>query len=120
MAARPRDDAVPKVAAIRVSAHRPMAPERVALTSAGRTGTTRYWIQVGAFKTVDAAAQLAERLRREGMAASNDQLTRAPWHPAGALARVRVGPFATHSQARSKLRQLMARGYTPFISEAHD
>jgi cell division septation protein DedD len=43
-----------------------------------------------------------------------------PGHPAGALARVRVGPFATQSDAQSKLRELIARGYAPFIAEARD
>jgi phospholipid transport system substrate-binding protein len=119
-AALPRDEVVPKVGEIRVSGPEPMTVERVALRGAGRPGTIRYWIQVGAFKTVDAAAQLAERLRRQGVAASNDTLTSAPWHPAGALARVRVGPFATQSDARSKLRELMARGYSPFIAETRD
>lgn len=108
------------IAATRVGRPEPMAVEKVALTDAGRTGATRYWIQVGAFKTMGAAAQLAERLRRQGMPASNEGLASTPWHPAGALARVRVGPFATHSDARSKLRDLVARGYAPFIAEARD
>ena len=81
---------------------------------------SHYWIQVGAFRTVGAAVQLAERLRRQGVAASNDSLTSAPGHPAGALARVRVGPFATPSDAQSKLRELTARGYAPFIAQARD
>ena len=51
------------------------------------------------------------------MAASNDPLTSAAGHPAGALARVRVGPFAIRSDALSKLHQLTARGYAPFIAE---
>ena len=141
VATRPKDDAAPKVDVVRASAPLPTVPEpaaaapeptlappssasaepeRVAYAGSSRAAAISYWIQVGAFRTVAAAAQLAERLRREGMSASNDKLTSVPWHPAGALARVRVGPFATHSDAQSKLRELTARGYAPFIAEARD
>ena len=120
MAARPIEAVAPNVEAIRVSAPEPAIPEQAAPRGTSRAAATHYWIQVGAFKTVGAAVQLAERLRRQGMAASNDPLTSAPGHPAGALARVRVGPFATHSDALSKLRELTARGYAPFIAEARD
>ena len=120
LAARPIEAVAPKVEAIRVSAPEPAIPEQAAPRSTSRASATHYWIQVGAFKTVGAAVQLAERLRRQGMAASNEPLTSAPGHPAGALARVRVGPFATHSDAQSKLRELTARGYAPFIARARD
>jgi len=120
LAARHIEAVASKVEAIRVSAPGTAIPERAAPRGTSRAAATHYWIQVGAFKTVGAAVRLAERLRRQGMAASNDPLTSAPGHPAGALARVRVGPFATRSDARSKLRELMARGYAPFIAEARD
>jgi len=120
MAARPIEAVAPNVEAIRVSAPEPAIPEQAAPRGTSRAAATHYWIQVGAFKTVGAAVQLAERLRRQGMAASNDPLTSAPGHPAGALARVRVGPFATRSDALSKLRELTAHGYAPFIAEARD
>jgi phospholipid transport system substrate-binding protein len=120
LAARPVEVAAPKVEVIRVSAPEPAIPVQAAPKGASRVAASHYWIQVGAFRTVGAAVQLAERLRRQGMTASNDPLTSAPGHPAGALARVRVGPFATHSDALSKRRELMARGYAPFIAEARD
>ena len=119
-AARPAEVTAPRVEPIRVSATEPAIPVQAAPTGASRVGASHYWIQVGAFKAVGAAVQLAERLRRQGMAASNDPLTSVPGHPAGALARVRVGPFATHTDAQSKLRDLIARGYAPFIAEARD
>jgi cell division protein FtsN len=118
LAARPVEVSGPKVEAIRVSAPEPAIPVQAAPKGASRAAASHYWIQVGAFRTVGAAVQLAERLRHQGMAASNDPLTSAPGHSAGALARVRVGPFATHSDAQSKLRELIARGYAPFIAEA--
>jgi len=119
-AARPVEVAVSKVEAVHVAAPRLTAPVQPASTGTDALAASHYWVQVGAFRSERAAAQLAERLRRQGMAASHDPLTSVPWHSAGALARVRVGPFATHSDALSKLRQLIARGYAPFIAQARD
>ena len=82
--------------------------------------TAHYWVQVGAFKSVEAAARVAEELRRLGIPASNSQLTSVPGHQAGQLARVRVGPFPTRAAAQSKLDELVARGYAPFISRDRD
>ena len=118
LAARAVETIAPRVETIRVSAPEPAIPVQAAPNGASRVAASHYWIQVGAFRTVGAAVQLAERLRRQVMTASNDPLTRAPGHPAGALARVRVGPFATHLDAQSKLRELIARGYAPFIAQA--
>ena len=97
---------------VRFAAPAPPIPSPVA--------ATRYWVQVGAFRTVAAAMHLAAELRRLGMAASNDPRTAPVAHAPVALARVRVGPFLSRSDAVSKLRELVARGYTPFIAEAHD
>jgi ABC-type transporter MlaC component len=80
--------------------------------------TTHYWVQVGAFKSVEAAARVAEELRGLGMPASNGPLTSVPGQQAGPLTRVRVGPFATRAAAQSKLRELVARGYVPFIAKS--
>jgi cell division septation protein DedD len=120
LAARPVEVLDLRVEAIRVNAPEPAIPVQAAPKGASRVAANHYWIQVGAFKSLGAAVELAERLRHQGMAASNDRLTSAPGHPAGALARVRVGPFTTHSDAQSKLRQLIARGYAPFIAEARN
>ena len=120
VAAHPVEAVAPYVEANRVRAPEPAISKQAAARGTRRAAVTRYWIQVGAFKTVGAAGQLAERLRRQGMAASNEPLRSAPGHPAGALARVRVGPFATRFDARSKVRELIARGYAPFITEARD
>lgn len=72
--------------------------------------TGSYWIQVGAFKSADAAGRLLERLG-EAMIVSS---------AGGHLLLVRVGPFAGHAQALSRLRELQAIGYHPFIAEARD
>jgi cell division septation protein DedD len=120
LSARSSEVPAPKVEVSRVSAPEPTIRVHTASRGASRVATSHYWIQVGAFRTVGAAVQLAERLRRQGMSASNDPPMSAPGHPAGALSRVRVGPFATPSDAQSKLRELTARGYTPFIAQARD
>ena len=81
---------------------------------------TSYWVQVGAFKTVDAATRVAAELRRAGLTAWNGAFTTQPGQPEPGLVRVRVGPFASRADAQSKLHELMTRGYTPFIAEAHN
>jgi len=101
----------------------PPAPTPVAAQPTVRTSVVAasyYWVQVGAFKTVDAAVRMAERLRRAGITASNSPLMSLPGQTAAALARVRVGPFASRADAQSTLHELVARGYTPFIAQAQN
>jgi len=86
----------------------PVRPSVMAITS--------YWVQVGAFKTADAAARVAAELRRAGLAAWNGALTTLPGNTEPALVRVRVGPFASRADAQAKLHELITRGYTPFIA----
>ena len=114
---------LPGPAGNRVAAAPPApTPPRPAKPPAGvsASAATHYWVQVGAFKSVEAAARLAEELRGLGMPASNSSLTSVPGQQAGALARVRVGPFATRAAAQWKLRELAARGYAPFISKGQE
>jgi len=98
----------------------PAKADHAAPSSKSRVASTYYWVQVGAFRTVDAAVQLAERLRRQGVTALHGPLTSTAAHPAELLARVRVGPFPSRAEALAKLRELMARGYEPFIAEGRD
>jgi phospholipid transport system substrate-binding protein len=74
-----------------------------------------YWVQVGAFANFEAAKRLAARLHEWRMpvqtAVPQDSQT------APALSRVRVGPFADRAEAESALRDLRARGFTPFIAD---
>ena len=97
-----------------------LAPERVEPASRNKIASSGFWVQVGAFRTVDAAVQLAERLRRQGVSALHGPLTSTAAHPAELLARVRVGPFPSRAEALATLRELMARGYAPFIAEGRD
>ena len=98
----------------------PAKIDKAAPPSKSRVASTYYWVQVGAFKTVDAAVQLATRLRSQGVTALHGPLTSTAAHPAELLARVRVGPFPNRAEALATLRELMARGYEPFIAEGRD
>jgi phospholipid transport system substrate-binding protein len=79
-----------------------------------------YWVQVGAFQTVEAAIQLAKRFGHDGATVSKSWLTNAAGKRVGVWARVRLGPFAHRSEAVSKLHDLRARGATAFIPEGPD
>jgi phospholipid transport system substrate-binding protein len=78
--------------------------------------TAHYWVQVGAFKTADAAARVAAELRRAGLTAWHGVLTTLPGQSEPALVKVRVGPFASRADAQLKLHELVTRGYSPFIA----
>jgi phospholipid transport system substrate-binding protein len=79
-----------------------------------------YWVQVGAFQSVNAAGHLADRFRQEGAKISQFWLSNASGNRLGVWARVRLGPFANRSDALSKVRELTARGQTSFIAGARD
>jgi phospholipid transport system substrate-binding protein len=68
-----------------------------------------YWVQVGAFRTDDAAIKAASALRDDAIS-----LLQMPDTP---LLRVLVGPFASRQAAASKLRDLRARGIDGFVAE---
>ncbi|MBI4638982.1 MAG: ABC transporter substrate-binding protein [Candidatus Rokubacteria bacterium] len=95
------------------------ASAAVTTTPAGRAETApgvsaapavSYWVQVGAFETAAAAGRLVERLGGAIVVSS----------ASGRFLLVRVGPFARHAQAVSRLRELEAIGYRPFIAEARE
>jgi phospholipid transport system substrate-binding protein len=79
-----------------------------------------YWVQVGAFQSMDAAAHLADRYRQNGATISRIWITNAAGNRVGVWARVRLGPFANRLEALSKVKELTARGQTSFIAGAHD
>jgi len=66
-----------------------------------------YWVQLGAFKSADAAARLAQQI-----STASTRVTAL--HP-DSLVRVRVGPFAQWAQAVVKLKELEKRGYHGFV-----
>jgi phospholipid transport system substrate-binding protein len=79
-----------------------------------------YWVQVGAFQSMDAASHLADRYRQDGATISRIWLTSAAGSGAGVWARVRLGPFGNRLDALSKVKELTARGQTSFVAGARD
>jgi phospholipid transport system substrate-binding protein len=69
-----------------------------------------FWIQVGAFRTTEAASRLVERLRPHSVTVATGGQRSAP------LSRVLVGPFGDRAAAVSTLRELAAGGYRAFIA----
>src|SRR5207244_13635341 len=60
----------------------PAKADHAAPPSKSRVASTYYWVQVGAFRTVDAAVQLAEQLRGQGVSAVHGPVTRTAARPA--------------------------------------
>jgi cell division septation protein DedD len=71
----------------------------------------QFWVQVGAFRTIDAAAALVRRLHEHAVTIAIAAERPAP------LTRVLVGPFAERSAAASVVRALHASGFAAFIAE---
>ena len=67
-----------------------------------------YWVQVGAFRTDEAAIKLVSALGDEPVS-----LLRMPDAPL----RVLVGPFVSREAAASRLRDIKARGLDGFVAE---
>jgi cell division septation protein DedD len=93
-------------------ASRPQAVEERAAAPAAPAPSARksFWIQVGAFRSTDAATRLVERLRTHRVTVSTGGQRSA------GLARVLVGPFTNRSAATATLRELVAGGYRAFIA----
>jgi phospholipid transport system substrate-binding protein len=96
-----------------------LAPARP--VAAAPPGARSYWVQVAAFKSLEAAMRLASLLRVEKSAMSDRwAVVMEPGSAGATLARVRVGPFSERAEAASNLRDLQALGYKPFIAEERD
>jgi phospholipid transport system substrate-binding protein len=93
------------------------APTRAA-AGASSSAAKSYWVQVGAFKSLEAARRLASLLLDEE-APSRPSPFSVVVEPASAdapLARVRVGPFPDRWAAAAKVREIQARGHQPFVA----
>ena len=97
VAVRPADGRPPRLA--------PLRPSLVARP----THDPAYWVQVGAFRTDEAAIKVIGALGDEEVS-----LLQMPDTP---LLRVLVGPFANRQAAASKLREIRARGLDGFVAE---
>jgi len=82
----------------------------------GPTGAA-YWVQIGAFKSPEAARRLTALLAEaEPSASSRPAPIVESWAADILLTRVRVGPFPHRWEAAAKAREMEARGYKPFIA----
>jgi cell division septation protein DedD len=90
---------------------------QAAVRSAPASNGKSYWVQVGAFKSPEAARRLAALLvEPEPSGSRRPAAVTESWAADILLTRVRVGPFADRSEAAAKLREMEARGYKPFIA----
>ena len=107
--ARPRS-----ASAVSLDPARPRSASAVSLPTAradAPPAPPQFWVQVGAFRTIDAAAQLVRRLRDHAVTIAIGGDRPAP------LTRVLVGPFADRSAAVSVVSALHASGFAAFIPE---
>jgi cell division septation protein DedD len=71
-----------------------------------------FWVQVGAFRTAEAATRLVERLRSQTVTIATGGDRVAP------VMRVLVGPYAERSSAAAAVRSLQASGIAAFIPDS--
>jgi cell division septation protein DedD len=99
----------------------PAAPRIGATTQAVKPPTavaTSYWVQVAAFRNLEAAMRLAAALQAQREVVADRWAVMMEPGPGGQpLVRVRVGPFADRTAAAANVRDLEALGYRPFIAE---
>jgi cell division septation protein DedD len=77
----------------------------------------KYWVQVGAFRSTDAAVRLVGRMKSWALTIVTGPLTRALGAPQDSLARVLVGPYSQRADAVATLKRLQASGIAGFVAE---
>src|SRR5262249_17758477 len=104
----PQADALPAVAKTPTMA---TAPAPRAMRAVGPAPRREFWVQVGAFRTADAAARLVQRLRDPAVtiAPGGDRLAPA--------LRLLGGPFAERTAAAAAARSLQASGIAAFVPD---
>jgi cell division protein FtsN len=105
--AAPRASSIPTTASVIVE--RPAEPSGRVVEGKSPRSTT-YWVQVGAFRGVEAATRTAAALRAHAVT-----LVTTPGP--SPLLRVLLGPFAHRADALLMLRILKGRGFEPFLAE---
>lgn len=103
---------------------RPQLQQPVVLTgsggqSKGAVKTSASYLQAGAFSQPGNARSLRQRLQSLGIEGMETVEVISPDQAAGAMYRVRIGPFATSARRRAVQRQLQARGMTTISVAAH-
>jgi cell division septation protein DedD len=111
------EDEPEPIAPRREARSQPDPPETAAARPAPASNGRSYWVQVGAFKSPEAARRLAALLVEPAPSGSvGSAVVMESWVADVLLTRVRVGPFADRWEAAAKLREMEARGYKPFIA----
>ena len=102
-----------------VAAQKPGFREPGASASARQVAGS-YWVQLDLSESMDAGADLAERVSHDGGTILKSRLPTPADDRADGWARVRVGPFANRSDALALLQELRARGRAALIAEVSD
>lgn len=107
----PHLDAIPATPAVVKTPTVTTSPVPRSVHTAAPAQRREFWVQVGAFRTADAAARLVQRLRDRAVtiATGGDRL--AP------MLRVLVGPFAERTAAAAAARSLQASGIAAFVPD---
>jgi ABC-type transporter MlaC component/cell division protein FtsN len=87
----------------------PVQPSARAIVAAAQR--REFWVQVGAFRTADAATRLVQRLRHHAVTIATGGDRIAP------VLRVLVGPFAERTAAAAAARSLQAGGIAAFVPD---
>jgi ABC-type transporter MlaC component/cell division septation protein DedD len=88
----------------------------VASSSTALSRHSTFWIQVGAFRNATIAGRIAERVRGQIFVVAKEGPAAGRGEP---LLRVRVGPFKDRGQVVTRLRELKALGYQPFVATSN-
>jgi phospholipid transport system substrate-binding protein len=95
------------------------APPRLQVVASSSTAVSRpstFWIQVGAFRNAAIAGRIAEQVRGQIFVVTDPGPAAGRGEP---LLRVRVGPFQDRAQVVSRLGELRALGYQPFVATSN-
>jgi phospholipid transport system substrate-binding protein len=107
----PHVDAIPATSAVVKAPTATPSPAPRSVHAGVSAPHREFWVQVGAFRTADAAARLVRRLRDRAVtiATGGDRVT--------PMLRVLVGPFAERAAASAAARSLQASGIAAFVPE---
>jgi phospholipid transport system substrate-binding protein len=103
---------VPAVIAVTAPAE-PAHAVRPAIARPTTAAVSGYWIQVGAFRNRAIAGRVAARVKGEIFVVAGEATAGGRTEP---LLRVRIGPFKDRAHVSSRLRELKALGYQPFVA----
>lgn len=120
-APRPVEALKPAVATARSTATLPAGPVGNAVASAAPSrspeGPAGYWVQLGLFRDLSNAERLASSVRHQGFSVQVVTRNSPDTTVDGTYHLVRAGAFRDQVQAAAARNDLMARGYSGFLTE---